>query len=76
MIESDYSDADSTWPDCQRVIESLIGDLRYDKIEPPAHCNASVFCRRPVRNDAARRSPVRARTAQSVPPAGARAQAK
>ena len=48
MLEVDYPHADSTWPECQRLVFENIGDLPDDEIELITHGNAEKLFRFPI----------------------------
>ncbi len=48
LFESDYPHGDGTWPDTQRVIESVLGDLPVDEIRKITHENAAHVYRHPL----------------------------
>jgi predicted TIM-barrel fold metal-dependent hydrolase len=48
MLEVDYPHADSTWPDCQEIAHSTLGDLPEDEIEAITHGNAERLFRFPL----------------------------
>ena len=48
LFESDYPHGDGTWPDTQRVMDKLLGDLPDDWIRKIAHENASALYRHPL----------------------------
>jgi hypothetical protein len=48
MLESDYPHGDSTWPNSQAVIESLIGGFPVDEIRAMTHLNAAKLYRHPL----------------------------
>ena len=48
VFESDYPHGDGTWPDTQRVMEKVLGDLPVDEIRAITHENASKLYRHPL----------------------------
>jgi hypothetical protein len=48
LFESDYPHGDGTWPDTQRVIEDVIGDLPVEEIRMITHGNAAELYRHPL----------------------------
>jgi predicted TIM-barrel fold metal-dependent hydrolase len=48
VCESDYPHGDGTWPDTQRVLEKMIGDLPDDEIRKLTHENAAKLYRHPL----------------------------
>jgi predicted TIM-barrel fold metal-dependent hydrolase len=48
LCESDYPHGDGTWPDTQRVLEKLIGDLPAEEIRMMTHENAAKLYRHPL----------------------------
>ncbi|HEV8297418.1 MAG TPA: amidohydrolase family protein [Acidimicrobiales bacterium] len=48
MFESDYPHADSTWPDTQDVLHSVVRGFRSDEIEKFVYRNAATLYRHPA----------------------------
>ncbi len=48
LCESDYPHGDGTWPDTQRVLEDLLGELPAQEIRMMTHENASKLYRHPL----------------------------
>jgi predicted TIM-barrel fold metal-dependent hydrolase len=48
LFESDYPHGDGTWPDTQKVIEEVLGDLPVDEIRKITHENAARVYRHPL----------------------------
>lgn len=48
LFESDYPHGDGTWPDTQRVIEQVLGDLPVDQIRMITHENAARLYGHPL----------------------------
>ena len=48
LFESDYPHGDGTWPDTQKVIEAVLGDLPRDEIHKITHENAARLYRHPL----------------------------
>jgi len=48
VCESDYPHGDGTWPDTQRVLHALIGDLPVEEIRKLTHENAARLYRHPL----------------------------
>ncbi len=48
LFESDYPHGDGTWPDTQKVIHSILGDLPTDEIHKITHENAARLYRHPL----------------------------
>lgn len=58
MLEADYPHADSTWPDCQEMIEALVGEFPDDECQRLTHKNAAAVYRHEVPDIPAGRAPV------------------
>lgn len=48
LFESDYPHGDGTWPDTQKVIHAILGDLPTDEIHKITHENAARLYRHPL----------------------------
>jgi predicted TIM-barrel fold metal-dependent hydrolase len=48
LFESDYPHGDGTWPDTQKVIEAVLGDLPRDELHKITHENAAGLYRHPL----------------------------
>jgi predicted TIM-barrel fold metal-dependent hydrolase len=48
LFESDYPHGDGTWPDTQKVIESVLGSLPVEEIRKITHENAAHVYRHPL----------------------------
>ena len=48
LFESDYPHGDGTWPDTQKVIEAVLGDLPRDEVHKITHENAARLYRHPL----------------------------
>ena len=48
LFESDYPHGDGTWPDTQKVIEEVLGDLPVEEIRKITHQNAAHVYRHPL----------------------------
>ncbi len=48
LFESDYPHGDGTWPDTQKVIHAILGDLPRDEIHKITHENAARLYRHPL----------------------------
>ena len=48
LFESDYPHGDGTWPDTQKVMHNVLGDLPVEEIRMIAHENASKLYRHPL----------------------------
>jgi len=48
LFESDYPHGDGTWPDTQKVIEEVLGDLPVEEIRKITHENAAHVYRHPL----------------------------
>ncbi len=48
LFESDYPHGDGTWPDTQKVIEEVLGDLPVEEIRKITHENAAKVYRHPL----------------------------
>jgi predicted TIM-barrel fold metal-dependent hydrolase len=48
LFESDYPHGDGTWPDTQRVIDEVLGDLPVEEIRKITHENAAALYRHPL----------------------------
>ena len=48
MMETDYPHADSTWPDCQAHLKTILGHLEPDQIARLTHKNAAELFRHPL----------------------------
>ena len=48
LFESDYPHGDGTWPDTQRVMEEMLGDLPVEEIRKITHENAAALYRHPL----------------------------
>ncbi|MEM7412321.1 MAG: amidohydrolase family protein [Myxococcota bacterium] len=48
LFESDYPHGDGTWPDTQRVIDEVLGDLPVDEIRKITHQNAAHVYQHPL----------------------------
>ena len=48
MLEADYPHADSTWPDCQEMIHSLVGSFPAEERDMLTYANAAEVYRHPV----------------------------
>jgi len=48
LFESDYPHGDGTWPDTQKVMEQVLGDLPVEEIRMITHGNASKLYRHPL----------------------------
>jgi predicted TIM-barrel fold metal-dependent hydrolase len=48
LFESDYPHGDGTWPDTQKVIDEVLGDLPVEEIRMITHENAAALYRHPL----------------------------
>jgi predicted TIM-barrel fold metal-dependent hydrolase len=48
LFESDYPHGDGTWPDTQKVIDEVLGDLPLEEIRKITHENAAAVYRHPL----------------------------
>ena len=48
LFESDYPHGDGTWPDTQRVIDDVLGELPLEEIHAITHGNAAKLYRHPL----------------------------
>ena len=48
LFESDYPHGDGTWPDTQKVIADVLGDLPVEEIRKITHENAAALYRQPL----------------------------
>jgi predicted TIM-barrel fold metal-dependent hydrolase len=48
LFESDYPHGDGTWPDTQRVMQDVFGDLPVEDIRKISHQNAAKLYRHPL----------------------------